>query len=308
MEVLAPGRVEWKRIVGLILELEGALRKFVYRRAGIKCIDMVQKWRQYRVVAIAILGIVWGGCWKNPYPSANKSGSMSRCFPYPPPGYEKKAHVELGLSPKKEKQKHKNKKKKRKRESNKTTNDVLDKDKRSNKIYQTGLDNDGFRSKNVRLLEMNDAPSAVAFEKSLVTIDRVQANSSRSEQPLDSLSHEPALYSKESNGTVDSELPLILARPAGASNGVVASAVAPSSRCLLGDDDSLNWQRHTQFMPEVERVWSAVDDQEWLFLHNNELHLKPKAKVEVDGSSQVWTEALFLPSVGMYALPYVVPY
>lgn len=199
-------------------------------------------------------------------------------------------------------------KKKRKRESNKTTNDVLDKDKRSNKIYQTGLDNDGFCSKNVRLLEMNDAPSAVAFEKSLVTIDRVQANSSRSEQPLDSLSHEPALYSKESNGTVDSELPLILARPAGASNGVVASAVAPSSRCLLGDDDSLNWQRHTQFMPEVERVWSAVDDQEWLFLHNNELHLKPKAKVEVDGSSQVWTEALFLPSVGMYALPYVVPY
>jgi hypothetical protein len=47
---------------------------------------------------------------------------MSRCYPYPPPGYEKEAHKLTDLAPpitKKERHKHKDKKKKKKKEKEK---------------------------------------------------------------------------------------------------------------------------------------------------------------------------------------------
>lgn len=271
-----------------------------------------------------IIGIVWGCCWKNTYRPAETPGTMSRCYPYPPPGYEKKAQVELGLSPKKEKHKHKDKKRKRRKDSE-INGGVHDKDKRS-KDKDKDRDRDKDKEKdnrrteplneahcleNGRVLGIKAVSPAVTFESTHLRGDRVQAGSSRSDgQPLDSSNCEPALYNKErdANGKVDTELPLSLPRSALNTNGAVASDLAPSTRHSLGNDNDLHRQRHSQSTPQIEGAWSAVDDQEWLFVHNNHLPSKPKTKEEERGVSQVWAEALLLPSVDIYALPYVVPY
>ncbi|KAL2634789.1 hypothetical protein R1flu_006268 [Riccia fluitans] len=54
--------------------------------------------------------------------------------------------------------------------------------------------------------------------------------------------------------------------------------------------------------------WSAIDDEEWLNPSTERVPQKPKAEVGEDTSQQVWADAIFMPSVDMYALPYVVPY
>ncbi|KAL3693043.1 hypothetical protein R1sor_006694 [Riccia sorocarpa] len=54
--------------------------------------------------------------------------------------------------------------------------------------------------------------------------------------------------------------------------------------------------------------WSAIDDEEWLTPSTERVPQKPKAEAGEDTSQQVWADAIFMPSVDMYALPYVVPY
>lgn len=64
-------------------------------------------------------------------------------------------------------------------------------------------------------------------------------------------------------------------------------------------------------------AWSDVPDEDWLFA-GRPTPPKPKAEVErgaarsslglEEPSLQVWSEAVFLPSCDLFALPYVVPY
>eukprot|EP00250_Pteridium_aquilinum_P014720 c22157_g4_i2 orf=1239-1568(+) len=107
---------------------------------------------------------------------------------------------------------------------------------------------------------------------------------------------------------VDSQTPLISFRAAGSSNGAATKdLVAPSSKAISEIEDELSRKRRVEFMPNVEKVWSEADDQEWLFLRDNQLQLGSEEKSSLAGTPQVWAEAILLPSVGIYALPYVIP-
>ena len=60
-------------------------------------------------------------------------------------------------------------------------------------------------------------------------------------------------------------------------------------------------------------IWSETADEDWLFAGRPlESHPKPKAVVDEGAAEepplQVWAEAVYLPLVDIYALPYVVPY
>ncbi|CAK9182048.1 unnamed protein product [Ilex paraguariensis] len=60
-------------------------------------------------------------------------------------------------------------------------------------------------------------------------------------------------------------------------------------------------------VPKIE--WSDFDDQEWLFNSKNLQSKKPKlGSSVVEGTKQVWAEALPIESADVTALPYVIPY
>lgn len=61
-------------------------------------------------------------------------------------------------------------------------------------------------------------------------------------------------------------------------------------------------------VPKIEEC-PDFDDQDWLFSHKN-LQLKKMKAVspEIDGTMQVWAEALPIKSADVFALPYVVPF
>ncbi|KAI5084647.1 hypothetical protein GOP47_0000816 [Adiantum capillus-veneris] len=197
---------------------------------------------------------------------------MSRCYPYPPPGYVKKANVELALSAKKEKHKHKDKKKKRQKD-NETNGDLpRDPDKRSKKSHQVGV---------------------------VINEDRSLANGSLLETKVAS---SDALHKKTSQKL-----------PAGSSNAEVLSA-GVLARNGKGHEISSK-QKHELPLVSLNAAcetngknWSALDDQGWLFHQSDHWSgAVPRQKVDESNSSQVWAEAMLLPSVGIYALPYVVP-
>eukprot|EP00249_Psilotum_nudum_P015295 c25247_g3_i1 orf=2251-2760(+) len=129
---------------------------------------------------------------------------------------------------------------------------------------------------------------------------------SSNEQYLDSTGFQPALYTKEreTDGKVDGLSPSTFLKASGTANETPAGDVA--SRFSLEGDHDRDKQRHSDSVSQGG--WSPVDDQEWLFLHSKHLPSKPNVKTEENrGTFQVWAEVLHLPSVDMYALPYVVP-
>ncbi|KAI5084841.1 hypothetical protein GOP47_0001010 [Adiantum capillus-veneris] len=227
---------------------------------------------------------------------------MSRCYPYPPPGYVKKANVELALSAKKEKHKHKDKKKKRQKD-NETNGDLpRDPDKRSKKSHQVGVVINEDRSlANGSLLETKVASSDALHKK---TSQKLPAGSSNAEVlsagvlARNGKGHE--ISSKQKH-----ELPLVSLNAACETNGAVTCEATSSSVSELkfrGEDI------HNQYIPCVGKNWSALDDQGWLFHQSDHWSgAVPRQKVDESNSSQVWAEAMLLPSVGIYALPYVVP-
>ncbi|KAG8641983.1 hypothetical protein MANES_12G049400v8 [Manihot esculenta] len=61
-------------------------------------------------------------------------------------------------------------------------------------------------------------------------------------------------------------------------------------------------------IPEMEELPDA-NDQEWLFSSNNLQPKKPSSSSSgVDGTRQVWAQALWIESADISALPYVIPY
>ncbi|KAH7838496.1 hypothetical protein Vadar_027271 [Vaccinium darrowii] len=61
-------------------------------------------------------------------------------------------------------------------------------------------------------------------------------------------------------------------------------------------------------VPKVAE-WSDFDNQEWLFSSNNLHAEKPNAPpIGVDGTPQVWAQALRIESMDVTALPYVIPF
>eukprot|EP00246_Nothoceros_aenigmaticus_P018721 TRINITY_DN993_c0_g1_i11.p1 TRINITY_DN993_c0_g1~~TRINITY_DN993_c0_g1_i11.p1 ORF type:complete len:209 (-),score=53.81 TRINITY_DN993_c0_g1_i11:1117-1743(-) len=151
------------------------------------------------------------------------------------------------------------------------------------------------------------------------------------------------ISNKESaNGKVDSSLPLpiVLSKPpSGASSRQPAeeNVAVPPRISVTHHIDGSSKRKHSVGsekqlsredwvdkalrdisvgLPQQDTLSSALDDsQEWLFQRDS-LHSKPKAKVEDSGPAtmeqeetpRVWAEALYLPSAGLYALPYVVPF
>ncbi|KAI5079791.1 hypothetical protein GOP47_0005270 [Adiantum capillus-veneris] len=247
---------------------------------------------------------------------------MSRCYPYPPPGYEKKAYVEPPLSQKKEKHKHKDKKRKRKKE--KEINGDLrpqhnpSEKNHQKKNHQSGPGEDlpnsahGFYSKHMPNLANGvrfqvapasaegNLPQRQAIRSAAVhkdTTQILQASRTRERQ-------------LEGNGLelncVADQTPLVSCRAAASGNGAATNDLVPPRSLVVSEiEDELNRKRRVEFIPHVEKVWSAIDDQEWLFLCDNELQIGANEMVKAE-SAQVLTEAVLLPSVGIYALPYVV--
>lgn len=211
--------------------------------------------------------------------------------------------MEPPSSPKKEKHKHKDKKKKRRRDSEANGEPrPHDKDKRSKKDHRVGHSKDLPSLANGSLSETKASTSVAVHEN---TLQVLQANN-YGEKVLADGGLANNRKGLEPSCMVDSQIPLISLRATGSSNGAAAKDIFPSSKVVSEIEDELNRQRRVEFMPHVEKVWSAVDDQEWLFLCDNQLRLGEKERLAGE-TPHVWAEAILLPSVGIYALPYVVP-
>lgn len=247
---------------------------------------------------------------------AKALGTMSRCYSYPPPGYEKKAYVEPPLSPKgvqKEHHKHKDKKKKR-RKDKETNGDSRphDKDKRLKRNHQSGHV-EGMPSL-ANGVHAEDAPNLVngnltRAEAVHVQTKILQASKTKERKPAHDVGdlHRKGL---ELNGLVD-QTPLISVsfQVSTCGNGAAKSdhhVQPPPSIAVLEIENEVNRKRRVEFMPHTEQVWSAVDDQEWLFLRDNQLQIRPKETEKAERASQALANAILLPSVGIYALPFVV--
>lgn len=245
---------------------------------------------------------------------------MSRCYPYPYLGNGKISQVVNGravqvrdlqkngrvvqvadpgfLTKVVQKQKHKHKDKKRK--GIEINGDAHDKDKRSSKKYRTGVASNVVHMENGRIQEVKVPP---AVENSLERHDRDVADMPSTELPLYSKCSQPAPHNKslEANCGVG----IISSRPTGTNKSIGETATSSSQN--FESDEIKHLQ--TAFLPQVEGFWSPVDDQEWLFLQNHLPHsLANKRPEKTGGTSKLWTEALHLPSVHVYALPYVCPY
>eukprot|EP00249_Psilotum_nudum_P008058 c21014_g4_i1 orf=133-900(-) len=238
------------------------------------------------------------------FKSAQTICIMSRCFPFPPPGYDKKANiVDLGLPSKG----HKHKDKKIKRKKDCETNGVVhDKDRQSTTVHGTALVNDVLHSKKQRQLK---SQIAAAVEQ---PVDRSRggvADGADNQKHSDITICQPELYNKDKrgNGKVASKLSNFSGSSSSNGNKGIGETF-PSSRHRFESDHVVAEQRHSDILTQAESG-STHDDQEWIFLHN--ICSYPKVKFQIkkhSGASQVWAEVLYLPSVDIYALPYVIPY
>ncbi|CAM6096641.1 unnamed protein product [Calypogeia fissa] len=295
---------------------------------------------------------------------------MSRCYPYPPPGYQKKAQLpdvnvpakafskekkknkekekdkkvkdlekEKGKKSKeaihkekkettgeKDKEKHRDKKDKNKKEKRKKdgeTNGIgHDKDPRSSKLQRTSRTNNVLHS-NEENGKVRETTVSAAVACSLGRDGRDAA------KPPDSVvgpaSEPPSMYIKKDhqpNGKVVPIVPpVVLLKPRGDSPPDVDAtpSTRPSNHSHPIDSSSRKSNfssQRSQKLPDFSicdnlpplASWSTLDDEDWLFPSSERLHSKPKARAEEATSKEVWAEAVYLSSVDMYALPYVVPY
>ena len=174
---------------------------------------------------------------------------------------------------------------------------MSDKDKRSKRTQHGGID-EGIRSTNGRpSSDANTTTSAAAHE--IITIPRKQTDISRDTVLPDGLLI--AHKGNEPDGKLGNHLSLI--PPARvASNGCTASYDLVSIKPTSQVEDELI--RQEAQATNAEKVWSAIDDEEWLSLCKP---LNQKKNIEEGEVPEVWAEVVYLPSVGIHALPYVVP-
>lgn len=138
-----------------------------------------------------------------------------------------------------------------------------------------------------------------------------------------SASHPPTMYIKkdqQSNGKVGPNLPpVVLSTALGGSPDVEAvPSTRPSNHNhLIESSRKPNFSsQRPQELPDFSicdnlpklATWSTLDDEDWLLPSSERVRAMPKARVDEDASQEVWAEAIYLSSVDMYALPYVVPY
>eukprot|EP00249_Psilotum_nudum_P015293 c25247_g2_i1 orf=1627-2145(+) len=141
------------------------------------------------------------------------------------------------------------------------------------------------------------------FNRSVIDADA--ASRPVNEQRLDNTC-EPAIYTESvTNCKVGGVPPVFLSGfPVVARTS--ASNILSSKLSVVNSCDKVK-KRHSQSVSQ-EGGWSPSDDLEWLFLHSKHLPSKNHVKTcENEGTSQVWANAVHLPSVDMYALPYVIP-
>uniref|UniRef100_A0A5B7ACB6 Putative myb-like protein X n=1 Tax=Davidia involucrata TaxID=16924 RepID=A0A5B7ACB6_DAVIN len=113
-------------------------------------------------------------------------------------------------------------------------------------------------------------------------------------------------YNKEPriNGLIEAQQPNVcLMKP---SSAPVQAKVKVESSVKPQHPDS-KYLSQILSIPKVE--WSDFDDQGWLFSSKNLQAEKPTVgSSEVDGTLEVWAEALQIESADVTALPYVIPY
>ncbi|XP_039060798.1 uncharacterized protein LOC120204856 [Hibiscus syriacus] len=265
---------------------------------------------------------------------------MSRCFPFPPPGYEKKARTDNVDLLNKEKQKeksHKEEKKDKEKEKAKGEHRNLELDnlKGSNKddplnnfnmktSHPSKEGNKGaFAEENLRkwkdmekngflhvddfkphkLPKISSSQSLMGIGKTLEYCQAPIPLTLDSKGPRTSLRVE----NKECkfNDIFEAQLSSVTPTKHLSSSARASQIDEVSIKPPHPDSKYLNQVLSVLEMEE----WSDVDHQSWLF-HSIELQSK-KPKVgfsEIDESPQVWAEALQIESNDIYALPYVIPY
>ncbi|MCO5610008.1 hypothetical protein L7F22_064243 [Adiantum nelumboides] len=180
----------------------------------------------------------------------------------------------------KEKHEQKDKKKKR-RKSNETNGEISrDPDKRSRKSQQIGVViNEDLSVASGSCLGTKVTPSDALLEK---IYQRLPAGSSNAEV-LSAGVLAANGGGHESSSKQKHELPLVSCNAAHESNGAVICEATPSSVSEL----KLEGEGHMQYIPYVEKNWSALDDQEWLFHQiDHRLGMLPRQKVNESNSSQ----------------------
>ncbi|KAI5071835.1 hypothetical protein GOP47_0014086 [Adiantum capillus-veneris] len=102
---------------------------------------------------------------------------MSRCYPFPPPGYVKSAPLELELSTKREKRKHKDKKKKRKKHSAANGDLTIKEDDQQCKVIeQSGRPYEGFSVGNDKLPSATKSQGAIQRLQTETCLDEAFSN------------------------------------------------------------------------------------------------------------------------------------
>lgn len=175
--------------------------------------------------------------------------------------------------------------------------------------------------------KVRDVHSTAAVERPLVNKVEVRGGGMPSApdvpEEAPTITPEPLYIKQETNGKADAKPALVL--PPENSGSVPSSKVAGSNLLqptLPSNNLASQRQPKASELPTTSAcemlalkqpdVWSDVADEDWL-IAGRPLKSHPKPKAEVDRGAeepmvQVWAEAIYLPSVDIYALPYVVPY
>ncbi|KAH7301830.1 hypothetical protein KP509_23G045400 [Ceratopteris richardii] len=238
-------------------------------------------------VEILFVHNVQSGCWQS---FLKTLATMSRCYPYPPPGYEKKVHVESLLSPKKEKHKHKDKKKKKRRDKEANGNSRIPDTGKRPKIYHlTGDTEDKANLANGNLPSRQAPMPATVHENSVHFFQASRQGEAMRTGDIATFT----IKVSELNRMVET-----------APQSLQGDIVSAASEMASTSSSESTMKRRVEFMPCPQKDWSEVDDQEWLHGHVNRLQICPQGAKDV--STQVWSDATFLSSVGIHALPYVI--
>ncbi|CAK9209819.1 unnamed protein product [Sphagnum troendelagicum] len=258
---------------------------------------------------------------------------MSRCYPYPPPGYEKEAHKLTDLAPpitKKERHKHKDKKKKKKKEKEKEKEKAGDLNGeahdslRSSKLQRTGLVNDLLHEDKQNGRVQSESYPSAAVERPL---GKGENGDGGEGPPLGLTERTPTnsphlLYDTKEGPNGNAVAKPLLVLPLKRSSSIPSRpSREPSIQLHSLDSSDIVSQRQqeaanlpttsaSETLPLMQTsIWSETADEDWLFVRRPlKTHSKPKAEVDTEEPAQVWAKAIYLPAVDIYALPYVVPY
>ncbi|KAF2292553.1 hypothetical protein GH714_025506 [Hevea brasiliensis] len=135
-------------------------------------------------------------------------------------------------------------------------------------------------------------------------LEQCQATIQTSEKPELAKNHKVEIKEQKLNGLIAAQQPNICStKPSSVGmpaneNGETSSKPHPDTKYL------------SQILSIAEmEEWPDVDDQKWLFSSNHLQSKRPSSSsTVVDGTQQVWAEALRIESLDISAMPYVIPY